>query len=71
LVFLLCLGIVASRVLGRCRCVRWYRSGFCREKKQQIIYFQVTQQLPMNSERETRNLKYIRDNYEKIVLTAN
>jgi predicted AAA+ superfamily ATPase len=37
----------------------------------EIVYYQVTQQLPINSNREIENLRYLPDNYKKIVLTAN
>lgn len=36
-----------------------------------IEYFQITQQLPENSKRETENLRFIPDGYPKTVLTLN
>jgi predicted AAA+ superfamily ATPase len=44
---------------------------FVARKGAEVIYIQVTQQIPENSTRETDNLKYLRDGYEKLVLTAN
>jgi predicted AAA+ superfamily ATPase len=44
---------------------------FVATKASQTIYIHVTQQLPDQSDRETRNLKYLPDGYQKIVLTAN
>jgi predicted AAA+ superfamily ATPase len=37
----------------------------------EIVYYQITQQLPVNSNREIDNLKHLPDNYKKVVLTAN
>jgi predicted AAA+ superfamily ATPase len=36
-----------------------------------VVYYQVAQQLPINSNREIDNLKHLPDNYKKVVLTAN
>lgn len=44
---------------------------FVARKGNEIIYYQVTQQLPANSTRETDNLRYIPDGYKKQVLTLN
>ena len=44
---------------------------FVARKGELIEYYQVTQQLPQNSDRETQNLLRIPDAYQKIVLTLN
>lgn len=44
---------------------------FVARKHNQTIYYQVTQQLPTNSDREIGNLLNLPDNYRKILITAN
>lgn len=44
---------------------------FVARKGDETVYYQVTQQLPENSKRETDNLRYIPDGYKKKVLTLN
>jgi predicted AAA+ superfamily ATPase len=48
-----------------------FEIDFVATKANETTYVQVTQQLPAESERETRNLKFLPDGYKKIVLTAN
>lgn len=42
-----------------------------RKGEDEVVYYQVTMQLPQNSTRETDNLRYIPDGYRKKVLTLN
>lgn len=42
---------------------------FIAHKGNQIEYYQVTQRIPDDSKRETDNLRFLPDNYKKIVLT--
>lgn len=42
---------------------------FVARKGQQVEYYQVTERLPENSTRETDNLRFIPDGYQKIVLS--
>lgn len=44
---------------------------FVARKGKEVVYYQVTLQLPENSNRETDNLRYIPDGYKKQVLTLN
>lgn len=44
---------------------------FIAKKGNEIEYYQVTQQIPENSDREIQNLVNIPDNYKKILITAN
>ncbi|APX71866.1 ATP-binding protein [Companilactobacillus allii] len=44
---------------------------FVAKKGKNIEYFQVTMQLPTDSDREVDNLKKLDDNYKKTVITAN
>lgn len=44
---------------------------FVARKGEKIEYYQITQHLPENSERETQNLLKLRDGYQKTVLTLN
>ncbi|TLQ05157.1 ATP-binding protein [Pediococcus stilesii] len=44
---------------------------FIAKKGPIIEYYQVTMQLPINSDREVGNLKKLNDNYRKVVITAN
>ncbi|MDR1017361.1 MAG: ATP-binding protein [Lachnospiraceae bacterium] len=44
---------------------------FVAKKDKNVIYIQVTSDIPKDDNRETDNLKYLRDGYEKLILTAN
>lgn len=44
---------------------------FAAKKGNEIEYYQVTQQIPDNSDREIQNLMNISDNYKKTLITAN
>ena len=44
---------------------------FVAKKGNEIEYYQVTQQIPDNSDREIQNLMNISDNYKKTLITAN
>ncbi|MBB1079499.1 ATP-binding protein [Limosilactobacillus sp. STM2_1] len=44
---------------------------FVARRGETIEYYQITQQLPQNSNRETHNLLYLPDAYQKTVLTLN
>ena len=44
---------------------------FIAKKGNEIEYYQVTQQIPDNSDREIQNLMNISDNYKKTLITAN
>lgn len=44
---------------------------FVARRQNQVVYYQVTRQLPENSDREVGNLLQLPDNYQKILLTAN
>ncbi|GEO63474.1 ATP-binding protein [Companilactobacillus nantensis] len=44
---------------------------FVAHKGNEVQYYQVTMQLPSNSDREVNNLVSLNDNYPKFVLTAN
>jgi predicted AAA+ superfamily ATPase len=48
-----------------------FEIDFVARRGKEIVYYQVTQQLPISSNREIDNLKYLPDNYKKVVLTAN
>ena len=45
--------------------------NFVAFKDQKVEYFQITYQMPENSDREQRNLIHIKDNYKKTIITLN
>lgn len=48
-----------------------YEIDFVCFKNDKTIYVQVVYELPKDSDRETRNLLMIRDNYERVIVTMN